>query len=161
MVNWLMRSIADESRVLVIGIGNPLRGDDGFGWAVIDHLSQTAQSDTVTLCAVHQLTPELAESLCNASLAIFVDASVEGTPGDLRSYPITPSETLSSVGSHHYDPSELLTLTKTFYDYCPPAIAIAATAIDFPLSETLSPTLAAQVPVACEMIQELISKSKP
>ena len=59
-----------NSNVLVIGYGNELRCDDGIGQRVVKelHLSK------VKSLAVHQLTPELAETLANADLAIFVDA---------------------------------------------------------------------------------------
>src|SRR5262245_1795360 len=61
--------------VVVIGYGNDLRGDDAVG---LRAAQAVAAWDMPGVCglAVHQLTPELAEILAGAALAIFVDARV-------------------------------------------------------------------------------------
>ena len=65
-----MRPCATEpGRVIVIGYGNPLRGDDGVGLAAIERLESLAPRE-VELIFTQQLTPELAQSVATASLAI-------------------------------------------------------------------------------------------
>jgi hydrogenase maturation protease len=44
---------------LLIGYGNPLRGDDGLGWQVADQVARDADK-SIKVVATHQLTPELA-----------------------------------------------------------------------------------------------------
>jgi hydrogenase maturation protease len=45
-----------NAQPLLIGIGNPLRSDDGLGWAVAEQLSQDGDTDC-NIHTVHQLTP--------------------------------------------------------------------------------------------------------
>ncbi len=79
---------------LVIGIGNPTRSDDGAGHAVVFGLSRLVPDGTYR--AVHQLTPDLAEDLAEASLVVFVDASVRATT--LQLVPVEPTPV--APGSH-------------------------------------------------------------
>jgi len=50
----------DAARVLVIGYGNTLRGDDGLGQRAAEALAQRALPDGVEVLSCHQLTIELA-----------------------------------------------------------------------------------------------------
>lgn len=72
--------------VLLIGIGNPLRGDDGAGWVLARRLAEQVQAraqpvsllrTAVHLRLVQQLTPELAAELAELApaLVIFADAA--------------------------------------------------------------------------------------
>ena len=70
-------------RTLIIGYGNPLRGDDGLGWQVASELAKCVDA-LISVVAVHQLTPELAEPVSDADLVIFVDSSCDGEPGSWR-----------------------------------------------------------------------------
>jgi len=51
-------NVSARAHALIIGIGNPLRSDDGVGWVVAEQLTRDsdASSDVLT---VYQLTPEL------------------------------------------------------------------------------------------------------
>jgi hydrogenase maturation protease len=70
------------ARVLIVGYGNPLRGDDGLGWHAAEALR--AALPEAEILAVHQLTPELAEDASRAELVIFLDAAETGAPGEWR-----------------------------------------------------------------------------
>ena len=61
--------------VLVIGYGNPLRGDDGAGWKAAELLAEDPRLAGAVVLARHQLTPELADDVSRASLVVLVDAS--------------------------------------------------------------------------------------
>src|SRR5579884_346516 len=69
-----------NNHTLIIGIGNPLRSDDGLGWAVAEQLSQACLPGCV-IRMVHQLTPELALWMATVSRVIMIDANREGEPG--------------------------------------------------------------------------------
>ncbi len=56
---------------LVIGLGNPLRSDDGIGWRLAAQLP--ARAGLVVRCR-QQLTPELAEDLAAAERVLLLDA---------------------------------------------------------------------------------------
>lgn len=76
--------IAPPRNILILGVGNLLLTDDGFGVHVINALREKPLPPSVTLIEAgivsHQLIPDLHE----ADLLIFVDAVEAGdTPGSL------------------------------------------------------------------------------
>ena len=60
-------------QILVIGYGNPLRGDDGFGGLAAGYVEKR-QIPGLEVIVFHQLNPELAAVASNSSHAIFLDA---------------------------------------------------------------------------------------
>jgi hydrogenase maturation protease len=66
---------------LVIGFGNPLRGDDGAGWRAAELIAADLRARGVTVVGRHQLTLELAEDVSEADIVMLVDASCENSPG--------------------------------------------------------------------------------
>ena len=134
---------------LVIGYGNPLRGDDGVGWAVIERLQQTPLAEPLTLIASHQLLPELSDLIREAAQVTFVDATVLGEPGTVRITPITPDLT-GPDSSHQMSPGVLLAYSQELYGYCPPAHLITITGVQFGYEETLSPLLQAKLEAICQ-----------
>lgn len=65
---------------LVIGIGDPLRGDDGAGPAVIDRLGQTPLPASVTLARQWGEGSGLMMSWQGWERVILVDATISGSP---------------------------------------------------------------------------------
>ena len=65
-------------RTLIIGIGNPLRGDDGIGLDVASEFSRELRRDDVQVLATHQLTPELSELVSRADRVFFIDVARSG-----------------------------------------------------------------------------------
>jgi hydrogenase maturation protease len=119
---------------LIIGYGNPLRGDDAFGYRAAERIPGAI--------AVHQLTPELMDPISRADRVIFLDAAAEGTPGEIRRRPVQPSPDASNF-THHATPETLLAGARALYGRAPEALLITVTAATFDLSETLSPEVAA------------------
>ena len=89
--------------------------------------------------AVHQLTPELAEPLAAARLALFVDARLAAEGEAVRVRPLEPVEPRATLG-HASDPRALLALARAVYGHCPRAWSITVPATDLSLGERLSPT---------------------
>jgi hydrogenase maturation protease len=116
-------------RILVIGYGNPLRGDDGFGALAAGYVEKR-QIPGVEVIVSHQLNPELAALLSISSHAIFLDAVAGDQPGTLRATPVEHCD-LSSSGMHHFEPGSLLALSQAIYGQAPPATLITATARSF------------------------------
>jgi hydrogenase maturation protease len=129
---------------LVIGIGNPLRGDDGVGQVVVQTLADRLPPDAATLRTVHQLTPELATDLADASHLILVDASVALPPGQVQITCLEDTAPPQLVG-HHLTPTELRALAKLVYGRVPPtvcvAVGLASTILDAPLSTAVAEQL--------------------
>ena len=93
-----MNSCADNTTVLVIGCGNPLRGDDGLGWRAAAALRPCPPPGT-TIITCHQLLPELAELLSRAALVILIDASAADPPGLIRCAPVAPPDIKGDAAS--------------------------------------------------------------
>lgn len=142
---------------LVIGYGNPLRGDDGVGWRVVEALAaeETAVS-SLTLRTCHQLLPELADPIARAAHVIFVDAAVAGTPGRISRQDVQPQPATGAAFTHHLTPGGLLALAQDVYGRCPPATLITISGASFGLSDTLSTAVAAALPACVTQIENLL-----
>lgn len=125
---------------LVIGIGNPTRSDDGAGHAVVSGLAHVVPGGTYRL--VHQLTPDLAEDVAEASLVVFVDASLQATTVEM--IPVEPTPV--APGSHLTTAGTLLHLTELVYGRRPgAALQVAIPAYELGFGEELSPWTATWV----------------
>ena len=125
---------------LVIGYGNPGRGDDGLGPAFAQRLADRNLSD-VDVRIDYQLKVEHALLIANARRVVFADAQIKGgTPFDFA--PLAPSET-GDVTSHSLHPGTLLELAKTLYGAAPRAFVLGITGVEFGrVHEGLSATAA-------------------
>ena len=144
----LARKLAERERppgrLLIIGYGNPLRGDDGIGWRISDQLARRA-GDWTKVVAAHQLTPELAEPISEADLVIFIDACYDGQPGSWTCESIRPDSKSSDSFTHQATPAKLLSFTKTLFGPGPEALLISVTGGSFDCGDELSPSAAAAV----------------
>lgn len=96
--------------MLIIGVGNELRADDGVGRAVAEALATDARLAGVRTRSVRQLTPELAVDVAAASLVVFVDADIRLAPGRIAVGPIGDARPGSF--SHHVTPAALVELAR-------------------------------------------------
>ncbi len=151
-------NVTASPHTLIIAIGNPLRGDDGLGWAVAQQLSHDSNPD-YDIHTVHQLTPELAQFMAIVKLVVIIDATYEGEPGDLRVRPLSPPAQPAPVGTHHTTPAELAALTSALYGQCPPVIVITMTGANFNLCEHLSPLIAHRLPLLSAAVRQACSQS--
>lgn len=154
---------------LVIGIGNPLRGDDGVGWTLVEELEEelnqgvrrshgppdpaSARPRRPLLFTVHQLTPELAEAVAVAGRVLFVDAWLpERTDAPPCLEEVEPAATgpgeFRAVESHRLEPAQLLTLSRSLFAAAPRAWRLLVPAFVFGHGSQLSPSLRAVLPSA-------------
>lgn len=147
-------SVSASARPLIIGIGNPLRSDDGLGWAVAEQLSQAIGAD-YDIRTVHQLTPELALWIAQAEFVVMIDAHYMGEPGALVVRPVACSAQPGAVGSHHTTPEELVALTTALYERCPSVTLVTMTGANFGMGEHLSTVVAERIPRVCAAIHEV------
>lgn len=148
-----------QRKVLIIGYGNSIRGDDAFGPIVADRLEQTLQLPSVSILGRHLLTPELAENIRDADLVIFVDASAEGAVGEVLCRKILPDPDASLSMAHHLEPGGLLLWTQQAYQRSPEAYLVSTRGAAFEFADAeLSPAVTAAVPAAVQLIRDLILK---
>ena len=147
-------NVSVKTHTLIIGIGNPLRSDDGLGWAATEQLSL----DCNTTCHIHnvyQLTPELAQSMAIVNLVVMIDANHEGEPGELRIRTLSLSAQPSAVGTHYSTPEELAALTAIVYGQCPPVFVVTMTGANFGIGEQFSRIIARRIPLICDAVRQL------
>lgn len=131
---------------LVIGIGNPGRGDDALGPLAIEAL-EALNLPGVELLTDYQLQVEFLLDLDDREAVIFVDASVAGD-GPYQFAPVVPG-TDASFTSHSLSPSALLAAYQSHYGRPPPPCQVLAIrAHEFELGAPLSPAAAANLEAA-------------
>ncbi len=159
-------------RVLALGIGNPLRGDDALGWHAARQLTRVYGADaeaqflednrwasadaSVEIMTCQQLTMDLVEPVHSADQVIFIDATVQGEPGSLTSEAVTP-EAPQNLISHQFDAPTLLAAVQALYGVCPKAVVFSVTASTFDYTEELSPAVAARLPELVKRVQETLT----
>jgi hydrogenase maturation protease len=148
---------APSKPTLIVCYGNALRGDDGVAWKIANLLRVKLDDERIELICCSQLTPELAEEMSHAARVLFVDACVEGFPGDIRWSPIDladPSEKNADAAafSHHSTPRSLLALCSALYGEVPDTTEVTVCGSTFSLSEELSAVVEAGVQKAVEDI---------
>jgi len=119
--------------LLVIGYGNPLRGDDAAGPIAAERLARQG----FDVVAVHQLVPELAERVAAAHTVIFLDADAAIAPGTIEIERIEQAAAPRAF-EHHATPAGLLGLARTAYAAQPEAWLIRMGGASFEFGDALS-----------------------
>lgn len=130
--------------ILIIGYGNPLRGDDGAGPWLVDQLAAASAGRFDTL-VVHQLTPDLAEVVSHRRHVVFVDAAVDCPQVSLK--PVLPAQDAGEWG-HQCGPGEILALASVLYQARPNAWLVRIPAVDFSIGAAFSSTTHLALPQA-------------
>jgi hydrogenase maturation protease len=101
-------------RVLVAGFGNVLRGDDGFGIAVIRRLEREPLPDRVRLLEVGTGGIHLAQELLSTyDHLIVVDAMIRGgVPGTIYTLQVDDVAAATMVDLHAAVPGRALAIAK-------------------------------------------------
>jgi hydrogenase maturation protease len=137
---------------LVIGYGNTLRGDDGVGPRVAEAVAALNLPGVRTL-ACQMLTPELADQISQARVAIFVDAAVD-VPNEVQLRKLEPNDS-SQLMAHAADPRTMLALARDVFGHAPEAWWLTIPAVNLDFCEELSPETQRGFEEALEKIQEL------
>ena len=128
--------MATKKRTCVVGIGNPLRSDDGVGPYVCQLLEEIKLSN-VHFIETHQLDMGLAEELSKYDRVIFADASLE-----LETFSFLPIQLEHHVQtqsfSHQINPSMLASLTSQLYKQNTQFYICAIGASNFEMGNLLS-----------------------
>ena len=149
-------------RVLIIGYGNPLRSDDGFGWHAAQKLSTSLQDPDVEVIARQQLTPDLAETASRFQLVIFIDAARDLPPGELRCQKIDLDESRqkpeASGFTHFLTPASLLSWTADLYAKFPEAYYISVGGEYFAEGDAISPAAQKAFQLLQAQLQSIIAR---
>ncbi len=121
---------------LIIGIGNPSRGDDALGSLCIERL-QALQLPGTELLTDFQLQIEYVLDLLDREEVIFVDAAASGA----EPYAFEPlaAQADHSITTHAVSPSALLATSQQINGHLPPnAYLLAIRGYSFELGDALS-----------------------
>lgn len=147
--------------VLVAGVGNPHRSDDGAGIAVVEALRGRTPGG-VELVEWLRSPMGLIDLWQGRDLAVVVDAvSSQSLPGGLHRFDVgtgpLPPEAFQ-VSTHSVGLAETVELARTLVRLPRHIIVFGVEGRDFGLSSGLTPAVLKQVPVAAERILEEITR---
>ena len=143
-----------HSNRLVIGIGNPLRGDDGVGACLAEQAAMLTAADPggpVAVRSVQQLTPELAEELAQLEDVLFIDAWLAPDTAEPRLTAIDAAA--GALESHRLEPAQLLAASQALYSRMPRAHLLQVPAHAIGHGMELSAELQAVLPAARALLK--------
>lgn len=163
-------------RTLVIGLGNPILGDDGVGWKVAEQVSQCLESEantshifsSVEVNCVSLGGLSLMERMVGYQRVIIIDAMQTGqsTKGIVRVFGLEelPNPMAGHTASTH-DTSLITALdtARTMGLPVPESVEVVAIEAEnvYDFSEELSPAVAEAVPVATQTVFNLLKMEEP
>jgi hydrogenase maturation protease len=144
-----------EKRILVIGYGNPGRGDDGLGPALAERLEELC-IPALTIESDYQLTIDHAALAAEHDIVVFADAVADAD----APYYFQPVVAASSgqFTSHSVTPGEVLFLARTCFEASPEAylLGIRAYRLEY-CEEGLSPAALEGLEAALEHLRRFIA----
>ena len=117
--------------LLVYGIGNVGRQDDGVGPLLVDQVAARGVPDGVTLDSGYQLVPEDALLLSTHAVVLFVDASVDAATRHPYGLDVVTPASGVAFTSHALSPGALLSLCQRLYGARPDAWVLTLPAREF------------------------------
>ena len=124
-----------SDKIIILGIGNNGRQDDGLGWMFLDFLEE--QNSDIDIEYRYQLQIEDADLISNYDTVIFVDATKEETEEGFYLEPCHPSEKYS-FSTHALEPETVLYLSDKLYNHNPDASIFAIQGYEWELQIGLS-----------------------
>lgn len=136
-----MTGIPDSApRITILGCGNPSRGDDALGPALLERAEEWTRAHPdrpVAVAQDFQLQVEHALDMVGCDLALFVDARADGVD-PLTFRRVLPSRH-ASFSTHALSPEALLETFNTLgCGHAPPAFALGIRGHSFDLGQPLS-----------------------
>ena len=159
-----------EKPILIIGLGNPILGDDGVGWVITqkvkDRLLKTEnlEFDLLSLGGL-----SLMERLTGYTKVILIDALSTGklSPGEVVTFPLNSMQDLSSGHSssaHDTSLRNALDVGRSMNIDLPKNENIVVVAVEanhvYEFSRELSPQIRDAVPVAVNRVLDLLADLK-
>lgn len=155
-----------KTRMLIVGLGNPILGDDGVGWRVADRVQRQIDPDSGVNVECASLGGiSLMERLIGYDRAILIDAFAADTCigsisvlklGDLPNY-----SAYHITSAHDTSLQNAIELGKSMGAELPEDITVVGitTRHIYDFSEELSPPVAEAVPNAAQIVLELLQQT--
>ena len=150
------------SNTIVVGLGNPILGDDGVGWRVAEALKELRPPVEIDCLALGGLS--LMERIIGYDRVIIVDSiqTRGGVNGQVYTFPLDDLPDLSAghtTAVHDTSLPTALKLGRTMGVTLPDDVMVVAIEADrvYDFSEQLTPEVEAAVPVATKAIMKLLN----
>ncbi|HQJ75268.1 MAG TPA: hydrogenase maturation protease [Bacteroidota bacterium] len=143
-----------EKKILIIGYGNTLRGDDGIGQIIAEKIEKLNFKD-IDILALHQLTPDIAGKIIEYKVVFFIDASQNTELNEVQVLSLEPSESSPKI-EHAMNPEDILKLAEELYNFYPKSFCVLVPARNFSFSESLSDLTKSMIQPAIKIITEKI-----
>lgn len=152
-------------KTLVVGLGNPILGDDGVGWKVAETVMRCLPSgSSVDIECLSLGGISLMEHLIGYQCAILIDAFAQEGPvgsilvlklGDLPNY-----SAFHTTSAHDTSLQDAIRLGRSLGAELPEDITLVGIAIGkiYDFSEELSPPVAKAVPQAAQVVLDLLEQ---
>jgi hydrogenase maturation protease len=162
-----------QSKTLIVGLGNPILGDDGIGWRIAERVQarlgaepERVQNPEVDCLALGGLS--LMERLVGYQRVIIIDAITthQNPPGTVTCFPLealTEHATGHTTAAHDTSLKTAIAVGRSMGAVLPEAITIVAVEIEqiYDFSEELTPEVAAAITPAELMIFDIILHGGP
>ena len=150
---------------LVLGIGNPIIGDDGVGFRVIEALEADPPPGDVTLTSSDVSGFAILDYIVDSDEVIIVDAiqTVNGRAGDICRLALDDFRvTKHTPSAHDVDLPTALEIGKILNMKLPGKISIVAIEIPdaYEFSNDLTAPVQAAVPIAARMVKAILAESQ-
>ena len=151
-------SKTDKNKVLILGIGNTLMGDEGIGVHVVNSLEKTALPDGVELLDGGTGSFLLLEPMQSAEKVVLIDATIDGAkPGTIRRLrPKYSKDYPRTLTAHDIGLKDLIDAFYLMGDT--PDVTLFAVSIEDlqDLTTEMSPELDLAIPQVAKMVLEEI-----
>lgn len=163
---------AKKSRMLVVGLGNPILGDDGVGWRVAEEVKRQLPSSfqgegqgmRVDVECLSLGGISLMEHLIGYDRAILIDAfALEEPIGSILVLKLSDLPNYSAfhtTSTHDTSLQNAIELGKSMGAHLPEDVTVVgiATKHVYDFSEALSPPVAEAVPQAVKFVLDLLGE---
>ena len=152
-------------KTIILGIGNPILGDDGVGVHVVNEVKKQIQHPHITIDEAITGGMNLLDLLLGYDKAIILDAvkSEDAENGEVRRIPIGDFNTMHSCNPHDVSLMEAIEMAKKLGEKRIPQeiiiIGVMMKQIPCEFGEELSKNIATAVPKAVEMTLNEVGKN--
>jgi len=156
LLELFTRSSEDKELVL-IGVGNTLRGDDAVGVEIVRELESKLKSENLRILTVEDrvdLIPDLLKRTNPSLILVFDAADFGGNPGEVRI--MSPAESSGKTTSTHELPLELM---LRLAEVSAPAYVVGIQIMNLGIGEGMSPPVREAVDEIVKFLMSILCEA--
>lgn len=144
--------------ILIVGYGNTLRRDDGFGWRATQLLAEDTRLREAHVVWQQQLTPELALDFSKASLVVLLDITDGAEEGAISTRRLDPMSAAESAWTHHLEPAALIAMARDLWNASPAVFVVSVGAASLDVGDGLSAAVEGALPAVVEAVVAIVAE---